>query len=205
MHTEILGNEARNSLEILKKSDIIKTFYLAGGTGLALHFGHRISEDLDFFTQTVFDPKRLASEVSKKGKFTVTGQESGTLHGVFEGAKLSFLYYPYRMLRELKRDGNFSLADTLDIGCMKIDTIASRGKKKDFIDLYFLMQQYSLQELLHAYEEKYADVKYDMMHIMKSLTYFDDAQGDPEITFLNQKVSWERAKRDIIMQVRKLQ
>ncbi len=204
MYTEVLGREAKKSLAVLDKTDLLDNFYLAGGTGLALHYGHRISVDLDFFTQKIFEPRELATLLSAKGDFIQNGWEKGTLHGIFEGAKVSFLYYPYRLLRDLKKVGNVSIADPLDIGCMKVDAITSRGKKKDFVDLYVLLEHYHLSELVNFFEEKYADVQYNMIHIMKSLVYFDNAEEDPDVVYLGKKILWSEIKRRIENEVRKM-
>jgi hypothetical protein len=70
--------------------------------------------------------------------------------------------------------------DERDIAAMKIDTISARGSKKDFVDIYFLMQKYSLTQLISFFEEKYKNIKYNKMHILKSLVYFADADSDPD-------------------------
>lgn len=205
MHTEALGAEAKHGLEALKKSKLFKTilkpFYLAGGTGLALHFGHRISVDLDFFSKKSWNQKEIIKALSRKGNFTVENEEKGTLHGVFEGAKISFLHYPYKLLENPKKENEISIASIKDIGCMKIDAICSRGKKKDFVDFYFLLKKNPIPVLFQMYVRKYNLKKINPMHILKSMTYFDDADGDPDIVFVGKKIAWSTVRRQIIMEV----
>ena len=67
-----------------------------------------------------------------------------------------------------------ALADERDIAAMKVDAISSRGSKKDFIDLYFLLQKYSLREIMNFFETRYQHVKYSRLHILKSLSYPDN-------------------------------
>ena len=86
---------------------------------------------------------------------------------------------------------------------MKIDAISSRGSKKDFIDLYFLLEKYKLEELIGFFEKKYSGIKYNKLHIFKSLVYFDDAENEP-MPVMTQKAEWEKIKERIGVEVRKL-
>jgi hypothetical protein len=71
------------------------------------------------------------------------------------------------------------VADLRDIACMKISAIASRGTKRDFIDLYLSARQFGLNELLGLFQRKYVRTGYSRIHILKSLLFFDDAEKDP--------------------------
>lgn len=91
------------------------------------------------------------------------------------------------------KDG-LRLASDKDIGAMKLAAITGRGTKKDFIDLFELLQHYSLLELIGFYEQKYHDGS--VFLVLKSLVYFEDA--DAEITpYLLRNYSWEDIKTDI--------
>lgn len=205
MHQEILEKNTGKNLEILGKSKIINDFYLAGGTGLALVFGHRISIDLDFFSSKKTDNEYMVRELKKIGNFEVETLEERTLHGTFEGTKLSFMHYPYKLLKKTHAYGNIKIADPIDIACMKISAISSRGAKKDYVDLYYLLQKWSLAEIVAHFEEKYAGIGYNLMHILKSLSYFSDADSDPDPVFLDRgHPSWTAVKRTIQREVKKL-
>lgn len=196
MSQEIISRETKDSLEILKKSGLLGDFYLAGGTALALQIKHRLSEDLDFFKQKEFKPETLVQKVKKLGSFSVEKIEELTLTGIFNKTKISFFGYNYPLLRSLKKIDGIEVADIADIGCMKLSAICSRANKKDFIDLFFIAKQIPLKELLILFETKYAEVNFNQAHILKSLTYFEDAEKDsmPEMII---PVSWEEVKREL--------
>jgi hypothetical protein len=86
------------------------------------------------------------------------------------------------------------VADSRDIGYMKISAIASRGTNRDCIDLYFLTQEYSLKQLLEWFTRKFSRTNYSMPHILKSLSYFEEAEQDPMPNML-MCLSWEELKR----------
>ena len=195
MPQEILSKKTKNNLVRLKKAKILRNFYLAGGTGLALQLGHRISLDLDFFTKEDIDTKILIQKIKNLGKFSVEKEAEDTLIGIFEGTRMTFLKYDYPLLFPLKEIEKIKVADARDIGCMKISAISSRGMKKDFIDLYFLCQKMiSLGELLKLFKKKYKSIDYNLMHILKSLVYFEDAEKDP-LPKMILPVSWEEVKK----------
>lgn len=205
MHHEVLEKNTGKNLELLGKSKILDNFYLAGGTGLALVFGHRMSIDLDFFSSKKTDNEHIVRELKQMGNFEVETLEERTLHGIFEGTKVSFIHYPYGMLRKMHVFHGIQIADPIDIACMKISAISSRGTKKDFVDLYYLLQKWSLSEIIMYFEEKYADIGYNMMHIFKSLSYFADSDSDPDPLFLDKgHPSWITIKRTIQREVKKL-
>jgi len=107
--------------------------------------------------------------------------------------KLSFLGYPYKIIFPLLEWQGIKLADPRDIACMKLTAISSRGSKKDFIDLYFMLQNYPLEELLKIFNKKYQRIKYNRIHILKSLTYFTDGENEPMPVML-ENVSWKKIK-----------
>jgi hypothetical protein len=88
-------------------------------------------------------------------------------------------------------------ADERDIAAMKIDAVSSRGSKKDFIDIYFLLEKYSLSDLLEIFEKKYAAIKFNRVHILKSLSYFEDAESEP-MPIMLKPISWEDVKKKIV-------
>lgn len=195
--------KTKQVLEKLVKLEVINNFYLAGGTALALQLGHRKSIDLDFFTPKFPSKNLLLKQLSVLNPKVIQEAE-GTLDVIIDTVKVSFLKYQYGMIQEFTRYNNLNMASVLDIGCMKLTAISSRGSKKDFVDLYFIMKKYSLQSLLDAVASKFSDVDYSMMHILKSLSYFEDAQNDPDPDFLV-KTNWESVKNKILDETLKLQ
>jgi len=197
MRKKVISAKTKRVLESLDKIEIIKNFYLAGGIALALQLGHRKSIDLDLFSEKDFSTGKLKTVLSRVGKLKVYSEEERTLNANLNGVKISFLGYKYKMLFPLvKYDRNLKLADTRDIACMKIDAISSRGSKKDFIDLYFLLKKYSLKKILSLFDKKYQEIEYSQLHILKSLIYFQDAERDP-MPLMLKSVNWDEVKREL--------
>ncbi len=121
--------------------------------------------------------------------------DSQTLVGRFNKTKVSFFNYNYPLIGESVDFLNIKISSLEDIGCMKVDAISSRGSKRDFVDLYFILKKFncSLEEFFKYFEKKYGGENYNIFHILKSLVHFDDADRDPE---LDMKVpfSWENIK-----------
>ncbi|MBM3257953.1 MAG: nucleotidyl transferase AbiEii/AbiGii toxin family protein [Candidatus Nealsonbacteria bacterium] len=194
MPQKVISGKTETSLEILKKADILKDFYLAGGTGLALQLNHRLSIDLDFFSLKEINIKNLIQKIKKLGRLSVEKESEGTLICRFNGTRLTFLKYEYPLLFNLKTIKGIKVASIQDIGCMKISAVSSRGTKKDFIDLYFICQKIvSFKKILELFKKKYKSVNYNMLHILKSLSYFMDAEKDPIPKMINQ-ISWQEVK-----------
>lgn len=196
MHPETINKKTKSVLAKIKKLDWIKNFYLAGGTALAIQLGHRESVDLDFFSKDDFSISKIKEKLSGIGELSIDYEEAGTLSGVLDGVKISFFHYGYNQIFPLINYGEILLADERDIAAMKIDTISSRGSKKDFTDIYFLVKKYPLSQLIGFFEEKYKTIKYNKLHILKSFVYFKDAEKDPSPLMLA-AFDWEKAKREI--------
>jgi len=185
----------------IAKLDFVQNFYLAGGTALAIQLGHRESIDLDFFSREKFSAQKLKYELSKIGKLAVDYEDEDTLNGTLDDVKVSFFYYGYAQSFDLVKYENIFLADERDIAAMKIDTISARGSKKDFVDIYFLMQRHSLSQLIGFFEEKYKNIRYNKLHILKSLIYFADANDNPDPLML-MDFDWEKIKTLMEQEVR---
>jgi len=204
MPQEIISKKTKDNLEILIREGILKSFYLAGGTGVALQLKHRVSLDLDFFTKVDIDTKSLIQKIKTWGKLSVERETENTLIGIFNGIRVSFLKYDYPLLFDLKQIEGIRVADLKDIGCMKIDAISSRGMKRDFIDLFFICKELiSLKGLLSLFKRKYQSVNYNLMHILKSLTYFEDAENNP-MPKMTVPVSWQEIKNFFQQEIRKI-
>ncbi len=203
MFEQSVSHETKLVLEKIVRSRLVNNFYLGGGTALALELGHRKSIDLDWFSQTDFSNRHLKEKLSELGKLEIIGEEDGTLHTVLDGVKVTFLRYKYPLLFPLVEFDGIKLADERDIASMKIDAVSSRGSKKDFIDIYFILKKYSLIELIEFFVQKYQGIEYNKLHILKSLAYFTDAESEPMPEML-QKADWEEVKETIRNRVNKL-
>lgn len=195
MFIETLPEATQRSLELLGTRKITREFYLAGGSALALHLGHRISVDLDFFTPKSFDAAGLARRLNRAGHFVQEQRKTDTLLGTFDQIKVSFFRYAYPMIAKSEHILNTAIASVPDIAAMKLEAIGTRGKKRDFVDLYFICQTgNSLEAVIEWYQEKYRGVQINLVHYIKALTYFEEAEADPMPRMLK-RVSWNNVKR----------
>lgn len=198
-----LPSSTLDALNLLAEQDWInKGWYLAGGTALTLQFDHRVSIDLDFFTQkNNFDPEFIISTLTPYGWVT-TLREKGTLYGELKGAKISFIAYPYFTTRQpFILYKNIQILNGSDIAVMKIIAISQRGKKRDFFDLYwYVTNKESLLEVVKRVDTQFPNLSHNYHHILKSLTYFDEAEEDPkpQIFF---DVKWEDIKQYFLKEV----
>jgi hypothetical protein len=191
-----INQETEHVLEKIKKITADNNFYLAGGTALAIQLEHRESIDLDWFSTDFFSNEKIKKQLGQIGNFKLDQEEKGTIHGSLDGVKITFLHYKYRPVFPLIDFKEVKLADERDIAAMKLDAISSRGSKKDFIDLYFLLEKYSLKELFEFFENKYKDIEYNKIHLIKSLLYFEEAEQDPMPIMIKDK-NWQEIKEKI--------
>ncbi len=178
----------------LKSVPFAPSFYLAGGTGLALYLGHRRSIDLDFFSTESVDEDALLRDLHELPRLSVIAKDRHTLELHLCNTRVSFMTYPYPLLFPLKSFLEIEVADPRDIACMKMSAIAGRGSKRDFIDLYAVSRDHRLADLLDLFQQKYKKVQYNIVHVLKSLTFFDDADKEPPPDLLID-ISWDEVKR----------
>ncbi|MBU4446375.1 nucleotidyl transferase AbiEii/AbiGii toxin family protein [bacterium] len=203
LHFNILPLHQLDLFKLLSNQDFIANFYLAGGTGLALQIGHRQSIDFDFFIPNDFNTTRIIQELKSIGNFELHNEEQNTINGMLNQIRISFFGYKYKVINPFLNYRKINIADELDIAAMKLEAISGRGNKKDFIDLYFMLQKYSINNILKFYEKKYGKGIANNYHLMKSLTYFQDAeeQAMPEMI---EHVDWGTVKKEIINKVKKI-
>lgn len=155
-------------------------FYLAGGTAVALRFGHRRSEDFDWFAPALPRPDSLLSDLQAQGlPLQDTQIEAGTIISWLEGVKISFFEYRYPLLDSLDQwpEYDTDIASPRDLGAMKLLAIAQRGSRRDFIDVYELLQSgVVLGCMLQDFRDKFTA---DPVSALRGLTYFDDAETEP--------------------------
>jgi hypothetical protein len=177
---------------------------LAGGTGLALQLGHRLSRDLDFFGRRDFDGVRLADSLAGVAPVTVLGRSSGTLHVTLAGTRLSFLRLQRPLLFRGTPYRGIVVADPLDIAVMKVLAIGGRGSRRDFVDLHFFIRSGgSLESVFRLIRRRFKGLDFNEYHLLRSLAYFDDAESEPMPRMLR-RASWAEIKRAITAEVNRL-
>lgn len=191
-----------NTLELLKRlaaqPELAQT-RLVGGTALALQYGHRQSIDLDFFGALPEDKEELIAMTARVGNVTVTNRSKMIVQTIIDGVKVDFVDYSrYAWIDEPISGDGFLLASDKDVAAMKVNAIIGRGTRKDFIDLYVLLQHYSLTEIMEFYKQKYPE--FSEYRAILSMTYFEDAEmQDMPKMFID--TPWDKMKKTIIKSV----
>lgn len=161
---------------------------------MALQLGHRESYDLDLFSRVDFSTEEILFFLEGAFRANLVSKSRHILITMIEEVKVDCVFHPYTFKHALIIEDGIRLLHIEDIAAMKISAIAGRGRKRDFYDLYFLLDQFSLLELLDFYSEKYGESS--VFHALRSLTYFEDAESDADPIIFKQ-VDWQTIKRRI--------
>jgi hypothetical protein len=195
MHPKVLSAPAWELVAGLSRRRLLEGWTLCGGTGLALQFGHRRSEDLDFFRHRPADLERLPGLLSEVAPVEILDRSAETLHVRIAGIRLSFLGLEAPLLYRGLEYRGLTVGDTRDIAALKLLALGGRGSRRDFIDLYFYLRQTpGLNQLFEHLEQRDRKIDWNRFHLLKSLTYFEDAQQEPMPKMLK-KVDWTEVKR----------
>lgn len=190
----------QSTLELLIKlqqKDYMKGFYLVGGTALALKMGHRKSIDLDLFSNFSFDTAQLLENISADFPFTLFFSANNTLKGSINQVQVDILAHRYPLVAEPVIVENISMLSNEDIAAMKLNAISVSGQRvKDFIDIYYLLDIYTVEEMTGFYKMKYA--QYNDANVIKSLCWFDDVDlSDWPVLLKTPELNWETVKKTI--------
>jgi len=193
---QVLPSETLELLRDLNGEIARQGFYLAGGTGLALQLGHRVSEDLDFFTAIEFDPVSLARRLEQRSGYSETLVSKGTLYCRIAGVKLSFLHYPVPLRFPTAEYRSVTVADWRDILAEKYKTLSQRGSRRDFYDVHacFTLRTLSVAEAIAIFKDRFSRTGINYQHVLKSLTWFVDADAEPDPRLLI-RTDWAEVKR----------
>lgn len=158
----------------------IDRFYLAGGTAIAFHLRHRRSDDLDLFgpAKASFAPfKALAQTEPRLAQVVREGE--ATLKMEVDGVPIDVVRYPYPLLDPaIPGPAGFPVARLMDLATNKLAAIAKRGLRRDFWDLYVIVQSgISLQDACAAYVRRFGVAESDLYHVTMGLTWFEDAES----------------------------
>ncbi|MDP3998185.1 MAG: nucleotidyl transferase AbiEii/AbiGii toxin family protein [bacterium] len=206
IYWEILNKSQK---EVLPKLFFLRGLgaYLAGGTALALQIGHRTSIDFDFYTPRHFKSGALGKLIKKNSpdcKIKILRDTDDTFEAVLNSrVRLSLFYYYYKLLKKLTDFEKTAIISLEDIAAMKLIAISQRGKRRDFVDFYYLLKILDLRLIMEATEKKYPD--FDIYNGLRGLLYFKDADDDLEISRIkiyDKKLSWKRVKGEIEKKVK---
>lgn len=192
------------TLELLKGLMTIpelRKFALVGGTNLALRFGHRLSIDLDLFTNEEFDPNSLFDAIVKVFPNTEqAGIQKTMLFMYINDIKVDIVLIPYPYLQPIEEIEGVRMVSVPDIIAMKLHAVSTRGVKKDFWDIAELLNYYTLAEMVQFFKAKYS--KHDIWHILRSLIYFQDAEQQTKDPDPLKKVTWKEVKKKMQITVK---
>lgn len=194
LYRETVNPETLDLLIRLQSLEDFEQTRLVGGTALALQIGHRKSIDLDFFGAMTSSLEELTFTISDFASVQPLSSSKLMRFMNVNGVKVDIVSYPYEWIDKPVIEDGVVLAGIKDIAAMKLSAITNRGTKKDFIDLYFLLQKYTLLEMLGFYQQKYADSQ--LFTVLRSMTYFEDAEADPMPSMLA-PVKWSQIKDTI--------
>lgn len=175
-------------------------FGLGGGTSIALWLGHRISVDLDLFTNKEFDTAWLFHFITKKfPSAELLFEKNQTLIFNIDDIKTDFVLYPFPWLHPFDVMEGIKLVSLADIIPMKLQAVSTRNAKKDYWDIAALLQQFSLQEMLKIFKNKFPQI--DIGFIIHNLTDFEKADTELDPDKLT-NITWEEIKSELINKVK---
>lgn len=180
--------------------------YLAGGTALCLHIDHRPSYDLDLYSPQKFNERELITLWQEKlPHFELSYTDTQTIGGKSLDSDVSIFYYQYPHLESPSQFKQLPIASLTDIGAMKVEAISGRGMKRDFYDLYMICRQTNtgLDHWLYQAKKKFNFTDTYLPHVIKSFTYFEDAETKPERAKIVDQ-EWNQVKDFFITQTKQL-
>lgn len=198
-HWEALTSTTRQAFNQIAHLPVISDFYLAGGTGLALHLGHRFSVDLDFFSSDVHavgpDQRDAMRSLLNDPSLSITYDKDSTFVATWQGVGISFFRLSmYPLVQEPLILEGVPVATIPEIGAMKLAAIVDRGTRKDMVDLYCLLQVVSLETIFKIAAVKYARVRSFPVSAIRALAYFSDAEALPMPRMLD-RTPWAKMKK----------
>jgi hypothetical protein len=189
LHTETVEKGTLDLIHKLMADEKLSSFNLVGGTALALKIGHRKSIDIDLFTVEDFNSQEISDHLS--ANYNVS-RVQGISNGVFcliDGIKIDILTHKYPLVEDLDIAEGIRMVSLKDIGAMKLNAIFNNGTRlKDFIDMYGLLEKFSLEELLLACQKKYPDMNISM--VKQSLIHHEDIDFTIPIDYIGKEIKW---------------
>ena len=194
LYSDVVSTSTLVLLKRLMQIEMFKGLNLVGGTSLALQLGHRISTDLDLFGKMDPNEMEISTVLDEFEEIVLLNRTANIFNYIINGIKVDLVNYKYSFIGNYNEIEGIRLANRADIAAMKLAAITGRGTKKDFVDLYFLLKEYSLKEIIGFYNTKFPDGSEFL--VLKSLSYFQDANNE-EVQMLID-IDWEEIKNTIM-------
>jgi hypothetical protein len=198
LHTETIDQPTLELLKKLQNKEYLNGFFLVGGTALALLYGHRKSNDIYLFSDFSFDVGYLLEKLSADFQFRLFFSAENTIKGSINGIQIDIIAHRYPLIGSPVVVKGISILAVEDIVAMKLNAIAVSGQRvKDFIDIYYLLEEFSLADLISFYKQKYT--QYNEVNVLKSITWFNDVvMEDWPVILKDRNLKWEKIKKRII-------
>lgn len=192
----VLTEQTFKLIQRLQTIPEVKDFHLVGGTALALQLGHRNSIDIDLFSVHPFDDQELINAVRKEVPFKETFARKNTIIGFSNGIKIDFIHHNYPYVLPPVTEEGITYLSKEDIAAMKINAIHRSGQRlKDFVDIYFLLEHFSVEQMMRFFVIKYPDT--NPLIAVKALHYFEDIDTSTDPPRLRSPLGLERIKKRI--------
>ena len=141
MNTQIFNTNQVQLLPLVKQFK--REYYLAGGTAIALHIGHRRSIDFDLFKLSPIRPKSIIQTVSEfPYSYHITRRVTEQLNVDINEVKFTFYQYPFKISADKQLEDILRLPKLIDLAAMKAYAMGRRSKWKDYVDIYFILKEY---------------------------------------------------------------
>ena len=201
MYWKVIDDNRYQLLKSITEIVSIPDFYMIGGTALSLQLGLRESYDFDFCVPNPFNNELLLEELGSLGNIKVKQNQKGTCDVILNGVQVSFFYYPNQVISDfvtIEEMPKLKIASILDIAIMKIVAIGGRGSKKDFFDLYNIINQHeiAIEDTVKGLIKKCGE-NTNYVNIIMGLSYFEDAEQE-ELPKLFVEYNWEEIKEFFI-------
>lgn len=202
LYTETVAPKTLELLRSLMHDPVFSQFNLVGGTSISLQMGHRVSIDLDLFSNASFNEQKLTEHLRQNYGYELDFIEKETVKGEIDGVKIDCIAHKYPWLKEPIIINGIRLATCNDLAAMKLNAIVGNGTRlKDFIDIAYLSKKMSLNDMISAYQTKYTS---NGVMVLKALAYFDDINFKEPINMLDShnKFDWKPIKKHLLLMIK---
>lgn len=195
MHPECVEEKARLTMSRVGPTLGMHGGVLAGGTGLALCLGHRISGDLEFYTQQVFRPSGILEELrGLAGVVEPVTMGDDAMIVQADGAQLLLTQTPAPFGEPTTRLNGCDVAGVVDIAAMKLLAVSQGGTRSDFVDLYTVLQTVPFRKVARNALERYGETALEPLVIGKGLVWFEHADVQEDPVYVGTPVTWDHIR-----------
>ena len=184
MHKEILSDKQLELLPLLRQFG--REYYLAGGTAVALHIGHRRSIDFDLFKYSSLNHKKNLNRISDFGlQYDVTRRVVDQMNVTVGDVKVTFLEYPFHVEAKIKLENSIRIPELIDLSAMKAYALGRLSKWKDYVDLYYIIKDhFSFGQIAKRASGIFGQLFSEKL-FRAQLSYFDDIDYSEQVEYVN--------------------